>query len=213
MKNKLIIVALILGSVLFVNAQGKGKDSGDKGGKSEQKGNGHSNNGGNNQSKGNDKSSISIGIQQKGNGNQGHGGNDNHYGKGNSGKDYDGKSNSNHPGNKNDYKNNGNGNAYGHYKNGKSGREFGQARAAAARSKHRHYQLVTIGDGRRFLDITLKRNYVLLSLTQRKLSDFRIRLNGLHAAGTITTVVYEEKVSRIQILEERRAAIEVNINL
>jgi hypothetical protein len=211
MKDKLISIALILGIVVVVNAQGKGKDSGDKGGKSDRKENNHSDKGGHNNSKGNNKTAISIDFRQ--NGNKGNGINSKQKGNGNSGKDFNGKSNGNNKGNKNDFKQHGNGNAYGHYKGGKSGREFGQARAAAARSKHRQYQMVTIGDGRRFIEITLKRNILLLSLTSRKLGDLRIHLNDLRTAGTITTVVYEEKINRIEVLERRRAAIEVNINL
>lgn len=216
MKRKIIIAALILGTVVIAQAQGKGKDSGSKGGKSEQKENGKPDKGPSAISKGIEKNEGNGGLLQKGNGNLGQGGKDKHKGNGNSDKSDHGKPNGKEHGNGhgNDLnKDHGNGNAYGNHKGNLSGREFGQARAAAARSKHQNYQLVTIGDGRRIIEITLKRNIELLTITKRKLSDARLRLNEMKIAGTLTLGAFEEKIQTIQVMEERRASIELRVNI
>lgn len=209
MREKILILALMLGTVIYAKDQVKGKGHGDKPGKFEQKGNGHFHKGGDKHFKGNDKTVISIQIGQDGK-DKGKGGKHHPNGKGNSDVVFYG-----HPSGKNKHhdKHHGNGNAYGHYKGGMSGREFGQARAAAARNKHKHYKVVTIGDGRNYLSITIKRNFVLLNLTQRKLVDVRFRLDELHTAGRISTVVYKQKMKKVEVLEKRRAEIEVKVKV
>lgn len=209
MKQAIMIFAMILGTSIYTNAQGKGKDRGGKPEKFENKSNFNKGGG---PTKGKDKAVISIEIKQEGKGKEK--GNPHHFnGKGNSDQVFNGHPSGKNKHHKEVHKHHGNGNAYGHHKGGMSGREFGQARAAAARNKHKHYTIVTIGDGRRYLTITRKRNILLLSITRTKLIDLRLKLNELHVAGSITTVAYKEKIKKVEILEQQRASIEVKIKV
>lgn len=144
---------------------------------------------------------------QKGKPNQGkENGKGNSNGKGNQGKDKDkdkGNKPEEHPGQ---------GHAYGKNKGDLSGREFGQQRAAEARAKHNEAKPKSEGEARELVKETVKRNEVLLTDTERKIRDFKTRLEELKKAGKITTEEMNLKLKALESIEKRRATIELKIS-
>lgn len=125
--------------------------------------------------------------------------------KGNQGKDKDkdkGNKPDEHPGQ---------GNAYGKNKGDLSGREFGQQRAAEARAKHDGAKPKSEGEARELVKETVKRNEVLLTDTERKIRDFKTRLEELKKAGKITTEEMNLKLKALESIEKRRTTIEMKI--
>lgn len=123
-----------------------------------------------------------------------------------------------HPGNKGSkgntkHHNNahqGNGNAYGKNKGNLSGREFGQQRAAEARSKHHPRNqadaLITIRIFRR-------ENILILGDIQRKILLANRNLEDLFKRGSITRTVYLQKKSRLGEFERREQLLKRTIPL
>lgn len=104
----------------------------------------------------------------------------------------------------------GNGHAYGHHKDGMTGREFGQHRAEEARSKHHPHNREEAGIR---IVILKKENISLFGILRDKFRNAREKLEGLLKGGTISKRDYDSKNSTLNNLEARHSRIEVKISL
>lgn len=97
----------------------------------------------------------------------------------------------------------------GHY----SYKNYGQWRSVQARKRHKKYhpkyEYEAI-DGFRLIQT---RNVYLFNETDYKINLLRTRLAKKRKANEITVVQYDTYVNRIEVLEERRAGLNININL
>ena len=186
MRRKALIVALILGTAVFAQGPAKGKGTEKKEEKTEQK----------DKDKETEKGKPTD-KQNPGQAKKDQTGKPEDKGKSeNNGKDKE------HPGQ---------GNAYGKNKGELSGREFGQARAAAAKAKNEEVKPVTIEDAREEIRIVRERNIELLSDTERKLKEARVKIEELKKAGTITLDSYNQKIKAVEELLKKRATIELKV--
>jgi len=94
-----------------------------------------------------------------------------------------------------------------------TGREFGQRRAFEARNKHNRFYPVYEFQAIQIFDVIIQRNVFLIHQTDYKITFLRARVIELQRSGTITVIVMENYLNRIVILERRRAALEVSLNV
>lgn len=155
------------------------------------KGNGHKGNG-----------HFVKGNPGKGNGKhyKGHKGNG-HYAKGHPGKMHYGKGHPNY------------GYVYVNQRGYYSGREYGQWRAAQARNKHRAYHPIYEYQAIEGYNFIVVRNRFLYSETDYKINLLRIRLAERRDAGLITVVAYDDNIRRVELIEKRRAAIHLSVEI
>jgi colicin import membrane protein len=105
----------------------------------------------------------------------------------------------------------GNGNAYGRDKEGMTGREFGQQRAAEARAKHQEVKPTSIEEIQIERTVLRERNTTVVTEMDRKITEARERLLEMQKAGSITQQVYEEKISAIEKINERKLSVELKL--
>lgn len=219
MKTRILIVTLLMGSIAFAQAPEKGKGQEKKEDKTEQKGNQNNPSKDKDQDKGkpavkentgqdkkdqnpkaNDKGKPEEKLKEKSE-NKGNAKSDN--GKEKEDKETASGKDKEHPGQ---------GHAYGKNKGELTGREFGQARAAAAKAKHEETKPVNKEEVQIVIRETSVRNKVLLSETERKLQEAIEILEKRRKEGTIKPLEYEQKLKTIEDLKKKRATIELKVN-
>lgn len=179
--------------------QGGGKQGGNQGG-----GQNHGNNAVNNQGHGN----PGNGKNKHHNGDNGHSANgdkgNQHHGNGNINKHHYGKITHGHPN-------------YGYVYMNKHGvfshSNYGQWRSHQARNKHKKYHpefeyLAVEG-----FNLIITRNQFLYTEIDYKINLLRSRLSDRRRSGVITEAVYANSMRSIVVLERRRAAVNINIQL
>ncbi len=165
-----------------------------------------------NGNKSNSKNHKNFDNKNKGNQNVSKGGNENHNsknGNGNHNSKNEGKHRmkhykKGHPNFNYVFVNN-----HGHY----SHKNYGQWRSEQARNKHKNYRPkyeYEAIEGFRLINV---RNVFLFGETDYKINLLRTRLAQKRQANEITVVQYDTYVNRIEVLEERRAGLNININL
>lgn len=105
----------------------------------------------------------------------------------------------------------GNGNAYGKDKEGMTGREFGQQRAAEARAKHQEVKPTSVEEIQIERTVLRERNTTVVTEMDRKITEARERLIEMQKNGSITQQVYEEKISALERINERKLSVEVKL--
>lgn len=100
-------------------------------------------------------------------------------------------------------------NTHGYY----SHKNYGQWRSQQAKKKHKHYHPVYEYEAREGFSLLVTRNGFLFSETMYKINLINTQLVKKREANQITVVQYNTYVSRIAVLQKRRAALEINIVL
>ncbi len=92
-------------------------------------------------------------------------------------------------------------------------RNYGQYRSHQAKMKHKKYRPVYEYQAVEGFNLIVVRNNFLFSETKNKIVLVREGLTRQRNEGIITVVEYDTAMERVYVLEQRRAAVEVNINL
>ena len=100
-------------------------------------------------------------------------------------------------------------NNHGHY----SYKNYGQWRSKQARKKHKNYRPKYEYEAIEGFRLIHTRNIFLFNETDYKINLLRTRLAKKRKAKEITVVQYDTYVNRIEVLEKRRAGLNININL
>jgi hypothetical protein len=100
-------------------------------------------------------------------------------------------------------------NDHGYY----SHKNYGQWRSEQARNKHKNYHPKYEYEAIEGFKLINLRNTFLLSETDYKINLLRTRLAQKREANQITVLQYDNYVKRIEVLEERRSGLNININL
>ncbi len=105
--------------------------------------------------------------------------------------------------------NNGNGNAYGKDKGDMSGREFGQSRAAAAKTKAKEVKTET--EAVNLIEVSIKETKATISSIEEKMIEARNRLAEKLASGELTKAVFDEKMTILMDFEKRKNTIIIGV--
>lgn len=105
----------------------------------------------------------------------------------------------------------GQGHAYGKNKEGLTGREFGQQRAAEARAKHEQTKPTSKEEIRDVIVVIQERNTSLLSEIERKVKEAREKLEEMMKGGTIKLADFQEKINTLEEISKKRATIELKL--
>lgn len=105
--------------------------------------------------------------------------------------------------------NNGNGNAYGKDKGDLSGREFGQSRAAAAKTKAK--EVKTESEAESLIEVSIKETKETITSIEEKMIEARNRLAEKLASGELTKAVFDEKMTVLMEFEKRKNSIIIGI--
>jgi hypothetical protein len=90
---------------------------------------------------------------------------------------------------------------------------YGQYRSKQAKKKHKHYHPVYEYEARDGFNFIIVRNTFLYQEADYKIDLVRVRLGERRDSGVITVVEYDRSMQRVEVLERRRASLEVNISL
>lgn len=94
-----------------------------------------------------------------------------------------------------------------------SHKNYGQWRSEQARNKHKKYHPVYEYEAVEGFNFIITRNVFLFSETDYKINLYRVRLSEKRKAGKIKDADYNNSIKRVKVLEQRRAALQININL
>lgn len=94
-----------------------------------------------------------------------------------------------------------------------SHRNYGQWRSQQARNKHKKYHPVYEYQAVEGFNLIIIRNNFLFTETNYKINLIRTRLADRRRAGLIAIAEHDRILSRIALLERRRASLQINISL
>ena len=94
-----------------------------------------------------------------------------------------------------------------------SHKNYGQWRSQQARNKHKKYHPIYEYEAVEGFNFIIGRNVFLYSETDYKMNLYRTKLSKKRKAGTISVVEYDNSIRRVYLLEQRRDALQINIEL